>query len=113
MKKIIDVVRKALEEIKGKDIAILDVTNVTDVMDTMIVASGSTNRQVKALANTVIEDAKKAGFQPIGVEGMEGGEWVLVDLGDIVIHIMQPAIREFYELEKLWSVRPNDPVANN
>ena len=113
MKKIIDVVRKALEEIKGKDIAILDVTNVTDVMDTMIVASGSTNRQVKALANTVIEDAKKAGFQPIGVEGMEDGEWVLVDLGDIVIHIMQPAIREFYELEKLWSVRPNDPVANN
>ena len=113
MKKIIDVVRKALEEIKGKDIAILDVTDVTDVMDTMIVASGSTNRQVKALANTVIEDAKKAGFQPIGVEGMEDGEWVLVDLGDIVIHIMQPAIREFYELEKLWSVRPNDPIANN
>ena len=113
MKKIIDIVREALEEIKGKDITILNVTDVTDVMDTMIVASGSTNRQVKALANTVIEDAKKAGFQPIGVEGMESGEWVLVDLGDIVIHIMQPAIREFYELEKLWSVRPNDPIANS
>ena len=109
-KKQINIVLDALEEVKGKDIITLDVTRLTDVMDTMIVASGSSNRQVKALANTVIEDAKKAGFQPMGVEGMESGEWVLVDLGDIVVHLMHPTTREFYELEKLWSIRPNDPI---
>ena len=97
-KKLINIVLDALEEVKGKDIITLDVTRLTDVMDTMIVASGSSNRQVKALANTVIEDAKKAGFQPMGVEG------------DIVVHLMHPTTREFYELEKLWSIRPNDPI---
>jgi len=111
--KLINIVLDALEEVKGKDIVTLNVTNLTDVMDTMIVASGNTSRQVKALANSVIEDAKKAGFQPIGVEGIDSGEWVLVDLGDIVIHVMQPTIREFYELEKLWSMRPNDSVSEN
>ena len=111
--KLINIVLDALEEVKGKDIVTLNVTNLTDVMDTMIFASGNTSRQVKALANSVIEDAKKAGFQPIGVEGIDSGEWVLVDLGDIVIHVMQPTIREFYELEKLWSMRPNDSVSEN
>ena len=108
-----NIVLDALEEVNGKDIVTLNVTNLTDVMDTMIVASGNTSRQVKALANSVIEDAKKAGFQPIGVEGIDSGEWVLVDLGDIVIHVMQPTIREFYELEKLWSMRPNDSISEN
>ena len=111
--KLINIVLDALEEVKGKDIVTLNVTNLTDVMDTMIVASGNTSRQVKALANSVIEDAKKSGFQPIGVEGIDSGEWVLVDLGDIVIHIMQPTIREFYELEKLWSMRPNDSISES
>ena len=111
--KLINIVLDALEEVKGKDIVTLNVTNLTDVMDTMIVASGNTSRQVKALANSVIEDAKKAGFQPIGVEGVDSGEWVLVDLGDIVIHVMQPTIREFYELEKLWSMCPNDSISEN
>jgi|TARA_B110000908_G_scaffold137066_1_gene162541 ribosome-associated protein len=112
-KKLINIVLDALEEVKGKDIVTLNVTNLTDVMDTMIVASGNTSRQVKALANSVIEDAKKSGFQPIGVEGIDSGEWVLVDLGDIVIHVMQPTIREFYELEKLWSMRPNDSISES
>ena len=107
-KKPIDIVMNALEEVKGKDIVTLEVSDLTDVMDTLVVASGSSNRQVKALANNVIEDCKKAGFQPIGVEGMDTGEWVLVDLGDIVVHMMQPTTREFYDLEKLWSVRPGD-----
>lgn len=107
-KKLIDIVMNALEEVKGKDIATLDVSDITDVMDTLIVASGNSNRQVKALASNVIEDCKKAGFQPIGVEGMDTAEWVLVDLGDIVVHVMQPTTREFYDLEKLWSVRPGD-----
>ena len=113
MKQLIVIVNEALEEVKGKDIITIDVTDITAVMDTVIVVSGSSNRQVKALANAVIEASKKAGFQPLGVEGMDGGEWVLVDLVDIVIHIMQPASRDFYELEKLWSVRPNNTIADS
>ena len=113
MKQLTVIVNEALEEVKGKDIITIDVTDITAVMDTVIVVSGSSNRQVKALANAVIEASKKAGFQPLGVEGMDGGEWVLVDLIDIVVHIMQPASRDFYELEKLWSVRPNDTVADS
>jgi ribosome-associated protein len=112
-KNLIDIVMNALEEVKGKDITTLDVSDLTDVMDTLVVASGTSNRQVKALANNVVEDCKKAGFQPIGVEGMETAEWVLVDFGDIVVHIMQPATREFYDLEKLWSVRPSDHNATD
>lgn len=107
-KDLISIVINALEEVKGQDITTLNVSDLTDVMDTMIVASGNTNRQVKALANNVVEDCKKAGFQPIGVEGMDTAEWVLVDFGDLVVHVMQPTTREFYDLEKLWSVRPDD-----
>lgn len=107
-KKLTDIVIDALEDIKGQNIAILDVTKLTDVMDTLVVASGTSSRQVKALADNVVEKAKKAGFQPIGVEGMESPEWVLVDLGDVVVHVMLPETRAFYELEKLWSVRPDD-----
>ena len=103
-----DIVIDALEDIKGKDIAVLDVTNLTDVMDTLIVVSGTSNRQVKAMADNVVEKSKKIGCQPLGVEGMEGSEWVLVDLGDIVVHIMLPETRAFYELEKLWAIRPDD-----
>jgi ribosome-associated protein len=113
MKQLTVIVNEALEEVKGKNIITLDVTDISAVMDTVIVVSGSTNRQVKALSNAVIEASKKAGFQPLGVEGMDGGEWVLVDLIDVVVHIMQPAIRDFYELEKLWSVRPNDTIVDN
>lgn len=107
-KNLITIVINALEEVKGKDIVQLNVSDLTDIMDTLVVASGSSNRQVKALANNVIENCKKSGFQPIGVEGMDAAEWVLVDLGEIVVHVMQPAIRDFYDLEKLWSVRPGD-----
>jgi ribosome-associated protein len=98
----------ALEDIKAIDIAVLDVSAMTDVMDTLVVASGNSNRQVKALADNVVEECKKAGYQPLGVEGVETAEWVLVDLGDVVVHVMLPETRKFYELEKLWSVRPDD-----
>ncbi|HLS98646.1 MAG: ribosome silencing factor [Porticoccaceae bacterium] len=98
----------ALEDIKAIDIVVLDVTAMTDVMDTLVVASGNSNRQVKALADNVVEECKKAGYQPLGVEGGETAEWVLVDLGDVVVHVMLPETRKFYELEKLWSVRPDD-----
>jgi len=96
-----------LEDIKAKDVVNMDVTELTDVMDTLIITSGTSNRHVKSIANAVIVDAKKAGFTPIGSEGMETGEWVLVDFGGTVVHIFHPSAREFYDLEKLWSMEPN------
>ena len=102
----------ALESVKGFDIITLDVSGLTDVMDAIVVVSGNTNRQVKALASVVVEDCKKAGFTPLGVEGAEVGEWVLVDLGDIVVHVMLPETRVFYDLEKLWSMGPKDVAAH-
>jgi len=94
----------ALEDIKADDIQVLDVTEMTDVTDVMIIATGKTSRQVKALANEVVMQAKAAGVQPLGVEGETVGEWALVDLGDVITHIMTPQTRVTYNLEKLWSV---------
>lgn len=99
---------EALEDVKGQDIVCLNVTALSDVMDHMVVATGASSTQVKALANTVREKCKEAGFTVLGVEGLETSEWVLVDLGDVVVHILLPATRGFYELEKLWSMRPED-----
>lgn len=104
---IYTIVIAALEDVKGQDVVTIDVRELSDITDTMIVVSGTSNRQVKALAQNTVEEGKKAGFQPIGVEGMDEGEWVLVDFGDVIVHIMQPATRSFYELEKLWSMRPS------
>ena len=92
----------AIEDLKGEDIRELDVKGKTSVTDIMIIASGTSSRHVKSIANNVVIEAKQAGVKPLGVEGEEQGEWVLVDLGDIVVHVMQPHIREFYDLEKLW-----------
>ena len=103
-----EIVIEALEDVKARDIVTLDVSSLSDVMDTMIVASGTSNRQVKSLADNVAQKARRAGHPPIGVEGMGSAEWVLVDLGDVVVHVMLPAIRAFYDLEKLWSMRPDD-----
>lgn len=94
----------ALEDIKAEDIQVLDVTEMTDVTDLMIIATGKSSRQVKALANEVVMQAKAAGVQPLGVEGENVGEWALVDLGDVITHIMTPQTRLTYNLEKLWSV---------
>lgn len=94
----------ALEDIKAEDIQVLDVTEMTDVTDIMIIATGKSNRQVKALANEVAMQAKAAGVQPLGVEGEGVGDWALVDLGDVITHIMTPQTRLTYNLEKLWSV---------
>ena len=92
----------ALEDVKGGDIRTLDVQDKTSITDVMVIATGNSNRQVKALVNSVIDKSKQAGVDVLGVEGAEAGEWALVDLGDIVVHIMQPSIRDFYNLEKLW-----------
>ncbi|MCK5386649.1 MAG: ribosome silencing factor [Gammaproteobacteria bacterium] len=101
-KELCDLAVEALEDIKGIDIKVLDVVNKSSVTDIMIFASGNTSRQVKALANNVADKAKKAGSPALGIEGDDSNEWVLVDLGDVVVHVMQPSIREFYNLEKLW-----------
>ena len=101
-----DLVVSALEEVKGQDIVKLDVSKMTTVTDYMVVASGTSNRHVKALADAVAEKAKAAGHRPAGIEGEEGSEWVLLDLGDTLVHVMLPRVREFYNLEKLWSLSP-------
>lgn len=98
----------SLEEMKGNEIVVLDVSANTSVTDFMIIASGTSSRHVASLANNVVVNVKEQGVRPLGVEGQAGSEWVLVDLGDIVVHIMQPATRQFYDLERLWSDLPDD-----
>ena len=93
-----------LADLKAQAVLALDVRKLTSIADAMIIATGTSNRHVKALADNVVEGAKEAGVPPIGVEGEKSGEWVLVDLGDVIVHIMQPETREFYQLEKLWDV---------
>ena len=97
-----EVVVEALENRKGRDIVALDVRRLTDITDFMVIASGSSNRHVKALVEQVIEAARLSSHPVLGVEGREAGEWVLLDLGDVVVHVMQAAARDFYELERLW-----------
>jgi ribosome-associated protein len=106
-----DLVVAALEEIKGLDIIRLDVRRMTTVTDWMIVASGTSSRHVQALVENVAATAKAAGHRPIGVEGESGGEWVLLDLQDALVHVMLPKVREFYNLEKLWSITPSGEAA--
>lgn len=106
-----DLIIETLDDGKAKDIVRLDVRKMTSVTDYMVVASGTSNRHVKALVDNVAEKAKAAGHRPIGIEGAEGGEWVLLDLQDALVHVMQPKVREFYNLEKLWSISPSGDAA--
>lgn len=106
-----ELVVDALDDIKGQDIVRLDVRDMTTVTDYMIVASGTSNRHVKALVDSVMEKARDAGIKPIGVEGEAGGEWILLDLQDALVHVMLPKVREFYNLEKLWSITPTGDVS--
>jgi ribosome-associated protein len=106
-----DLVVEALDDVKAKDIVRLDVRDMTSVTDFMVVASGTSNRHVNALIDNVAEKAKAAGHRPIGIEGAEGGEWVLLDLQDTLVHVMLPKVREFYNLEKLWSISPMGDAA--
>jgi ribosome-associated protein len=92
----------ALEDMKAVNVKVLDVRSVTDVSDCMVLASGNSDRHVRSIADRVVERAKQAGFRPLGVEGQRDGEWVLVDLNDVLVHVMLPRVREFYALEELW-----------
>ena len=105
---VAQVVAGALDDLKALDVSLLDVRHLTTVTDTMIVASGRSDRHVRAIADAVVEKCKKEGHRPIGVEGKNVGEWVLVDLGDVVVHVMLPRAREFYNLEKLWDLTERD-----
>ena len=106
IRKLQKIIVTALEDVKGKDIAVLNTTKLTAMFDRVIIATGDSNRQVKALAKSVHDKIREAGGTVIGIEGEDAGEWVLVDLGDIVVHVMQPAVRAYYNLEELWKVVP-------
>jgi ribosome-associated protein len=109
--KLSELVVDALDDIKALNIVKLDVRDMTTVTDFMIVASGTSSRHVLALIENVAEKAKAAGHRPIGIEGEDGGEWVLLDLQDALVHVMLPKIREFYNLEKLWSITASGDAA--
>jgi ribosome-associated protein len=97
-------VKAALEDLKAIDVTMIDVRGKTSVTDWIVIATGSSSRHVKSLANSVITSAKEHDKPVLGVEGENEGEWVLVDLGDVIVHVMQPQVRDFYDLESLWSV---------
>ena len=106
IRKLQRLVVDALEDVKAQDIKVFSTTHLTTLFDRVVVASGTSNRQTKALASSVAEKVKAAGGEVISVEGADVGEWVLVDLGDVVVHIMQPAIRAYYALEEIWGGKP-------
>jgi ribosome-associated protein len=106
IKKLQTLVVDALEDVKGQDIVLFDTTHLTSLFDRIAVVSGTSNRQTKALAASVRDKVKDAGGDVIGMEGEDTGEWVLVDLGDMIVHIMQPAIRQYYRLEEIWGDKP-------
>ena len=103
----------AIDDMKGENVLELDVMGKTSVTDKMIIVSGTSSRHVKSIASNIASEAKKAGNKPLGMEGGDQGEWVLVDLGDIVVHVMQPQVRQFYDLEKLWSFDDDMDVPDN
>jgi ribosome-associated protein len=101
---LLKLAQKSLEDSKARDLRVLDVRSLTSVTDYLLIASGTSSRHVKSLAEKVVSAAKEAGEAPFGVEGQSAGEWVLIDLQDVIVHVMQPRVREFYKLEDLWEV---------
>jgi ribosome-associated protein len=107
---LLECVRGATEELKAKDLVEIDVIGRSSVADYMVIASGTSSRHVKSIADEVVKFAKKLGVMPLGVEGEREAEWVLVDLGDVIVHVMLPRVREFYALERLWTVGDQPPI---
>ncbi len=108
---LVEVVKRALDDMKAVNIRALDVRGVSDVADVMVIASGNSDRHVKAIADRVVQQVKASGVRPIGIEGERDGEWVLVDLPDVIVHVMLPRTREFYALEALWEPAGQAPRA--
>ena len=106
---LLKTVHAAVEELKAKDVTRIDVRGKSSVCDYMVIASGTSTRHVKSIADEVVRFAKKLNVMPLGVEGEREAEWVLVDLGDVVVHVMLPRVREFYALERLWTVGDQQP----
>jgi ribosome-associated protein len=104
-----ETVTAALDDMKAVNVKVLDVRGLTDIADTMVIASGNSDRHVRSIADNVARKAKEAGYRPLGTEGARDGEWVLVDLTDILVHVMLPRVREFYGLERLWDTGENAP----
>jgi ribosome-associated protein len=98
------IVVDALADMKALDVKVLDVRGLADFADAMVIASGTSDRHVRSVAQNVVEKAKQAGFRPHGVEGDQDGDWVLIDLSEMIVHVMLPRVREFYGLEKLWDM---------
>jgi ribosome-associated protein len=92
-----------IDDLKAKDVVVLDVTNQSNITDYMVICSGTSKTHVRAIAENLVVEAKAAGIPPLGVEGRDSSEWVLVDLGDVILHVMQESSRDYYQLEKLWS----------
>jgi ribosome-associated protein len=99
-------IQAVLEDMKGKDILSINMENISDFTDVMIIASGTSGRHLKAMADSLIETLKKSNINPIGTEGQDTNDWVLVDYGDAIVHLMLPEVREYYDLERLWKARP-------
>jgi ribosome silencing factor RsfS/YbeB/iojap len=103
---LVKLVTTALDDMKAVNVKVLDVRRITDVADYMVMASGTSDRHVRSIADRVAEFAKAGGYRPLGMEGQRDGEWVLLDLNDVIVHVMLPRVREFYGLESLWEVAP-------
>lgn len=107
-----ELVINSMADMKAKETNCIDVRELTGVTDYMVFASGTSSRHVKSIAMSVVDDAKKQGLRPIGVEGETAADWVLVDFGDVVVHVMLPETRAFYDLESLWSGMPQESIAD-
>ncbi len=107
-KQLIDLATEALDALKGTDITVIDISTKSSIADAMMVATGTSKRHVRSMAESVRQSAKEADHPPLGFEGGDSSDWILVDLGDVIVHVMTEEKREFYALEKLWSVGPDD-----
>ena len=109
---LLELAQTSLEDMKARDLRTLDVRSLTSVTDYLLIASGTSDRHIRSLSEKLIQSAKEAGQPPLGVEGQDAGEWVLIDLQDVIVHVMQPRVREFYKLEDLWAVGADDAAGS-